>query len=285
VAWIEDPGYPGARAAFAAADAKIVPVPVDDQGLAVAPRRSKDRPTPQLVYVTPSHQCPLGMAMSLSRRLELLELANRVGAWIVEDDYDSEYRYFSRPLASLQSLDTTGRVVYIGTLSKTLLPALRVGYAILPESLVDVFTHARAVIDRQPAGVEQLVLADFIAQGWLERHIRQTRARYLERQQVLVDSVREEMPDLLDASPSGAGMYLIAWLTEGMTGTMAAGAADAAGVAAVPLSRFFMGPLRRDGLVLGYGAYDVGEIRAAVKTLSRALRGIKATVPQRGRRR
>jgi GntR family transcriptional regulator/MocR family aminotransferase len=284
VAWMEDPGYPGARAAFAAADAMIVPVPVDEQGLIVATRRRKNLPTPQLVYVTPSHQCPLGMAMSLSRRLELLEFANRVGAWIVEDDYDSEYRYFSRPLASLQSLDTTGRVVYIGTVSKTLLPALRMGYVILPESLVDAFGHARAVIDRQPAGVDQLVLADFIAQGWLERHIRQTRVRYLERQRALVDSIRQEIPELLDASPSDGGMYLVAWLKQGLTGATAANAADGAGVSSLPLSRFFIGPPRRDGLVLGYGAYDVPQIRTAVKTLSRALRDIKAVVRQRARK-
>ena len=285
VAWMEDPGYPGARAALAAADATIVPVPVDEQGLVVAIRRRRNRPTPRLVYVTPSHQCPLGVTMALSRRLELLEFANRVGAWIVEDDYDSEYRYFSRPVASLQSLDTAGRVVYVGTLSKTLLPALRVGYVILPESLVDVFAQARAVIDRQPAGVEQLVLADFIAQGALERHIRQTRLRYLERQEVLVDAIREEMPDVLEASPSGAGMYLVAWLRDGMTGATAASAADAAGVATVALSRFFIGPVRRDGLVLGYGAYDVGQIRAAVRTLSRALRAIRPAARQPARRR
>ena len=283
-AWMEDPGYPGARAAFAATNAKIVPVPVDDEGL-VAPHRLKQLRTPQLVYVTPSHQCPLGMAMSLSRRLELLEFANRVGAWIVEDDYDSEYRYFSRPLASLQSLDANGRVVYIGSFSKTLLPSLRVGYVILPESLVDAFAHARSVIDRQPVGVEQMVLADFIAHGWLERHIRQARLRYLERQQALLDSIREEIPDVLEASPSGAGMYLTAWLKKGISGATAASAADAVGVGVLPLGRFAAGPLRRDGLVLGYGAYDVPQIRLAVRTLSRALRGIKTAGRQRARRR
>jgi GntR family transcriptional regulator/MocR family aminotransferase len=285
VAWMEDPGYPGARAAFAAANATIVPVPVDGEGLVVAARRGKNRPAPQLVYVTPSHQCPLGMTMSLSRRLELLDFANRAGAWIVEDDYDSEYRYFSRPVASLQSLDANGHVVYVGTLSKTVLPSLRIGYLVLPESIIEPFSRARAAIDRQPPGVEQAVLADFIVQGWLERHIRQTRLRYVERQQALVAAICEEMPDLLDASPSGAGMYLIAWLRNGMTGAAATSAAEAAGVSVLPLSRFSLGPLGRDGLVLGYGAYDVGQIRAAVKTLSRALGGIMTPARQRARRR
>lgn len=281
VAWIEDPGYPGARAAFAAANATLVPVPVDEEGFVVTPRRGENRPTPQLVYVTPSHQCPLGVTMSLSRRLELLDFANRAEAWIVEDDYDSEYRYFSRPVASLQSLDVNGRVVYVGTLSKTVLPSLRIGYLVLPESLVEPFTRARAAIDRQPPGVEQAVLADFIVQGWLERHIRQTRLEYVERQQALVDTICEEMPDLLEAPASGAGMYLIAWLRNGMTGAAATTAADVAGVSVVPLSRFSLRPLRRDGLVLGFGPYDVGQIRTAVKTLSRALRGI--TTPERQR--
>jgi GntR family transcriptional regulator/MocR family aminotransferase len=275
VVWMEDPGYPGARAAFMAAEAKVIGVPVDDQGLVVGGRRTKNRPIPQLVYVTPSHQCPLGVSMSLSRRLELLDFAARTGAWIVEDDYDSEYRYFSRPLASLQSLDAAGRVVYVGTLSKTLLPALRVGYVIVPEALADSFVQARAVIDRQPAGgVEQLVLADFIAQGWLERHIRQNRGRYLERQQVLVDSIRQELPDLLEVSPTGAGMYLTAWLKNGINDVTAAQTADAVGVTVVPLSRLYIGPARREGLVLGYGAFDIEQIRAGIETLSRALRGL-----------
>jgi GntR family transcriptional regulator/MocR family aminotransferase len=274
VVWMEDPGYPGARAVFMAAEAKVIGIPVDDQGLVVG-GATKNLPIPQLVCVTPSHQCPLGVPMSLSRRLELLGFAARTGAWIVEDDYDSEYQYFSRPLTSLQSLDAAGRVVYVGTLSKTLLPALRVGYVIVPEALADAFVQTRAVIDRQPAGgVEQLVLADFIAQGWLERHIRQNRARYLERQQVLVDSIRQELPDLLDVSPTGAGMYLTAWLKNGINDVTAAQTADAAGVTVVPLSRLYVGPARREGLVLGYGAFDIEQIRGGIKTLSRVLRGL-----------
>src|SRR5262249_30354915 len=137
----------------------------------------------------------------------------------------------------------------------------------------------------QPAGIEQTVLADFIAQGWLERHIRQTRPRYVERQQALVAAIRDEMPDLLEASPSGAGMYLIAWLRNGITGAAATSAADGAGVAVVPLSRFSIGPLERDGLVLGYGAYDVDQIREATKALARELRGISSRMRETPARR
>lgn len=182
-----------------------------------------------------------------------------------------------------QSLDTSDRVVYIGTFSKTLLPALRLGYVILPESLVAVFTQARAIMDRQPGSVEQLALADFIAQGWLERHIRQTRLCYLERQEALVESIRAEMPELLRVSPSGAGMYLTGWLGDGITDAAATRAADAIGVTVIPLSRCFIGPVKRDGLVLGYGPYDTEQIRTAVTSLARALRGI--TGAGRSRRR
>lgn len=284
IAWIEDPGYPGAYSALESAAGTIVPVPVDDQGLVVSSRGRKARPAPQLVYVTPSHQCPLGITMSLSRRLELLELASRSGAWILEDDYDSEYRYFSRPIASLQGLDANGRVVYVGTFSKTLLPALRLGYLILPDPLIDTFLRARAAMDRQQASIEQAVLADFIGQGYLERHIRQTRHRYHERQQALVDAVRGEMPDLLEPSPSETGMYLVAWLKDGLDEMTATNAARAAGVLVLPLSQFSMRRFKRDGLVLGYGAYDVSHIRTAVRTLSRALHGIDADARQRARR-
>jgi GntR family transcriptional regulator/MocR family aminotransferase len=185
IAAMEDPGYPGARAALLSAGAHIAPTPVDREGLVIAVMKKRRSP-PRLVYVTPSHQCPSGVAMSLSRRLELIELADRVNRWIVEDDYDSEYRYFSRPVAALQSLDTNARVIYVGTVSKTLIPALRIGYIILPEPLIDVFARARVAMERQPAAIDRAVLADFVSEGWLERHIRQTRMRYMERRQCLI---------------------------------------------------------------------------------------------------
>ena len=274
VVWVEDPGYPGARAAFEATTATIVPIPIDSEGLSL-PARAKNRPAPRLIYVTPSHQCPLGITMSLPRRLELLDFASRTGAWIVEDDYDSEYRYFTRPIASLQSLDPNGRTIYIGTLSKTLLPTLRIGYLILPKPLVESFSRARAVIDRQPAGIEQAVLADFIARGSLERHIRQTRLCYAERERALVEAIRDEASDVLEVSPAGAGMYLTAFLRTRLTGAAAAAAAEAAGVTVVPLARFAVKPLRRDGLVLGYGAYSTDQIQTAITALARALRSAR----------
>jgi len=272
VAWIEDPGYPGARAALMGVGARLVPRPVDGEGLVVGNSKLSGIGRPRLVYVTPSHQCPLGVVMSITRRLELLDLAARTKAWIVEDDYDSEYRYFTRPVAALQSLDRRGRVIYVGTVSKTLIPALRIGYLILPESLVEAFTRARRTMDRQPAIVDQAVLTEVMTEGLLEKHIRQTRIRYLERQRVLVDAIHSEMPHLLHASASEAGMYLVAYLKNRINSLEAARWAAAKGVDVVPLSAFSLGHLTRDGLVLGYGAYGPGQIRAAVRKLSQALR-------------
>ena len=224
---MEDPGYPGARAALMSVGARLVPRLVDEEGLVIATRKLSGIGRPRLVYVTPSHQCPLGVVMSVTRRLELLDFAARTKAWIVEDDYDSEYRYFTRPVAALQSLDRRDRVIYVGTVSKTLIPALRIGYLILPESLVEAFIRARRTMDRQPAITDQAVLAEVMSEGWLEKHIRQTRIRYLERQRVLVNVIHSEMPDLLDASASDAGMYLVAYLKNRITSADAARCAAA----------------------------------------------------------
>jgi GntR family transcriptional regulator/MocR family aminotransferase len=270
IAWMEDPGYPGARAALTSAGAQIVPRPVDGEGLMLGNNGNQARP--KLIYVTPSHQCPLGVTMSISRRLELLEFAARRRAWIIEDDYGSEYRFFSRPTASLRSLDRHGCTIYVGTVSKSLIPALRIGYVIAPGSLVHILARARRAIDRQPAIIDQAVLAELLAEGCFERHVRQTRIRYLERQRALVDAVRTEMPDILDITESDGAMYLIAFLTKRLSSARAARMAAAHGVEVTPLSAFSANPLARDGLVLGYRDFSVEEIRDAVKKLSCALR-------------
>jgi GntR family transcriptional regulator/MocR family aminotransferase len=270
LAWLEDPGYPGARSALAAAGAQIVPIPVDGDGMIVSAGK-RHRGRPKLVYVTPSHQCPLGSTMSLSRRLELLSFAHHTGAWIVEDDYDSEYRYFSRPVATLRSLDEDARVIYVGTVSKSLSPSLRVGYLIVPADLVDSFARARASVDRQPAGVEQAVLAEFVSQGHLERHIRQTRKLYLERQRILLQAIESELGHMLEAGRTDAGMYLVAWLKVGIPDITAAQAAARQGLGVMPLSAFCLRPLAKGGLVIGYGAFTGAEIREGVRRLAQAL--------------
>jgi GntR family transcriptional regulator / MocR family aminotransferase len=281
VAWMEEPGYPYARLALRSTGARVVSVPVDEEGLVVARGRGRGSP-PKLVYVTPAHQCPLGVAMTVSRRLELLQFARDRNAWVLEDDYDSEYRYGSRPLPALQSLDRDGRVVYVGSLSKTLLPALRIGFAVLPPSLVEPFGAVRAVIDRHPPGVEQGALAAFIEDGSFERHIRRMRALYLERRQVLLEGLRAGVGDAIRVGGTDAGLYVVGWL-HGVAGEPEVVASAAAhGVAVVPLSGFYQGTPPRPGLVLGYGAYSPAAIRDGARRLGKAIAAATSTARARG---
>ncbi len=278
-AWVEEPGYPDARAPLLDAGARLVPVPVDDEGLDVA-AGERAAPNARLAYVTPSHQFPLGTVMSASRRLALLAWARRTGAWVLEDDYDSEFRYGSRPLPCLQGLDaeahgTDGRprVLYVGTFSKTLAPGLRLGYLVLPEELVDAFRAARAVLDRFAPTVEQGVLADFIGEGHYVRHVRRVRALYAERQEALLDAAASDLRGLLALAPSVAGLHLIGALPRGLCDVDAASAAAAAGVDVWALSpcRLVAGSAPAGGLLLGYAGFDPRTIRVGVQALGGAL--------------
>jgi GntR family transcriptional regulator/MocR family aminotransferase len=219
--------------------------------------------------------------MSLHRRLALLEWASRSGAWILEDDYDSEYRYAGRPLAALQGLDTAGRVIYAGTFSKVLFPSLRLGYLIVPAELVDAFVAARALADRHAPSVPQAALADFIEGGHFARHIRRTRALYAERQAALVRAARRTLGALLEVGPAEAGMHLVGWLPEGVDDRAAARAAQAREIDAPPLSAYRARPARRGargGLMLGYAAYTPREIEDACARLAPALREARGSV-------
>jgi GntR family transcriptional regulator / MocR family aminotransferase len=269
-AWVEEPGYLGAKGALKGAGARLVPVPLDEQGMDVEAGTALE-PSARLAYVSPSHQYPSGVTMSLPRRLALIEWASRAGAWILEDDYDSEYRYAGRPLAALQGLDTEGRVIYIGTFSKVLFPALRLGYAVVPPDLAEAFGAARALSDRQSPAVEQVVLADFLEEGHFARHVRRMRALYASRQEVLVEAARRELRGLLEVETSPAGLHLVGWLPEGMDDQEAARAAEAHGVDVQPISAFCLTTPKRRGLVLGYAGYDADEIREGVQRLAAAL--------------
>jgi GntR family transcriptional regulator / MocR family aminotransferase len=276
VVWIEDPGFLGARAAFSAAGAQVIPVPVDEDGMNVSAGLER-QPEPRLIYVTPSHQYPLGMTLTLSRRLSLLQIASKTGAWIIEDDYDSEFRYVGRPLAALQGLDSEQRVIYVGTLSKVLYPSIRIGYIIAPPDLVDSFVRGRSLSGHQSPILEQAVLADFIGEGHFARHVRRMRAVYAERQQALVKAGRRELAGLLDIQPSDAGMHLIGWLPPGIDDRTASSAAAAAGVEVTPLSAYCIEPQDRGALRLGYTGYTPREIWHAARRLGTALRGLMAT--------
>ena len=268
--WVEDPGYMGARGALSGAGARLVPVPVDGEGLGVAVGVARE-PDARLACVTPSHQYPLGVTMSLGRRLELLGWANRSGAWVVEDDYDSEYRYTGCPLEALQGLDSEGRVLYIGTFSKVLFPALRLGYLVVPSDLIDAFVSARELTDRHPPTVDQAILAGFIAEGHFMRHLRRMRALYAERQAALIEEAARELPGLLDVNPAAAGMHLVGWLPEGADDREASRRAADLGVEAPPVSLYGSVSGGRGGLMLGYAAVGDREMRGGVRRLASAL--------------
>ena len=272
-AWMEEPGYLGARGAFLAAGATPVGVPVDREGLDIAAGEAR-RADARLVYVSPSHQYPLGVTMSLARRLALLAWAQRVGAWIIEDDYDSEYRYAGRPLASLQGLDTTGRVIYLGTFSKVLFPTLRLGYLVVPPDLVDAFTAMRSLVDRHSRLVEQAVLADFLSEGHFARHIRRMRTLYAERQAYLVEAARYTLGGLLRLEANQTGMHLLGWLPAGVDDVGVSRQAAECGLEAPPLSSYCMDPVRQGGLVLGYAHCTRQEIEHGIDLLAHALEAV-----------
>jgi GntR family transcriptional regulator/MocR family aminotransferase len=278
--WVEDPGYAGAQAALVGAGARIVPVPVDDEGLDVT-AGERAAPHARLVYVTPSHQFPLGAVMSAPRRLALLAWARRRGAWVVEDDYDSEFRYTGRPLPCLQGLDAeqrapgeAARVIYVGTFSKTLVPGLRLAYLVVPDALVEAVRAARITTDRHTPTLAQGVLADFIDEGHYARHVRRVRALYAERQAMLLDAAGETLHDLLTLAPDAAGLHLVGWLPPTVSDVAAAAAAEAEGVEVLALSRCTLAPSsspRRGALLLSYAGFDGDAIRSGIRLLRRAL--------------
>lgn len=272
-AWVEDPGYLGARGALLAAGADLVPVPVDDEGIVVEAGREMC-PDARLAVVTPSHQFPTGVTMSLIRRLALLQWAREAQAWIAEDDYDSEYRYSGRPLEALQGLDGGERVIYIGTFSKVLFPALRLGYLVAPAGLVAGFVAARRFIDVHLPLLEQMALADFIADGHFARHLRRMRQLYLERRDALVEALTSELGDLMRVNVPEAGMHLVAWLPEVMSGQSVVQQAAAHGLHILSVSRGIAPTLQRDGLLLGFASDTPDELRAGVRMLSRVLRDV-----------
>ena len=275
--WVEEPGYQGGRGALLAADARLVPVPVDAEGLDVAAGDTL-APNARLALVTPSRQYPLGVVMSLRRRRALLEWARRAGAWILEDDYDSEYRYTGRPLASLQGLDTDGRVVYVGTLSKVLFPSLRLGFVVVPPVLVEPFERARALLDRQSPTLDQAALAEFMADGHLARHIRRMRSLYAARHTTLLELGQRHLAGLLEVEPAEAGLHVLGWLPEGLDDCAVSSLARAAGLETPALSAYYLGPRpRRGALLLGFSAFDADQLARAVGQLATLLRGAIST--------
>ena len=271
MAWVEDPGYRGISASLRAAEAQVCPVPVDEEGLSVQ-FASTAFPDAKLVYVTPSHQLPLGVTMSLARRLELLKWTKENKAWVVEDDYDSEYRYTGPTLASLQSLDKAGCVLYVGTLSKVLFPGLRLGYMVVPPALVDAFVQARAILDRHAAIVPQIVLADFIMEGHFGRHIKRTREAYAERRSALLEALSADLGEHLHPGLADAGLQISTTFLTKRHDRVAANRAREQGIEVRALSQFYLDDdnTRRDcrsGLILGFAAIPSEDIRRSAPAL------------------
>lgn len=271
---IEEPGYPGAREALAVSGAVVTPVGVDEEGVdaqALAAVEGRVR----AAYVTPSHQYPLGMAMSAARRLELLSWAERTGAWILEDDYDSEYRYASRPLGSLQGMEAETRVIYIGTFSKVLFPALRMAYVVVPPALWDRFVRAREAIDIFSPTLYQLVLTDFLRDGHFARHLRRMRAVYLGRRAALLEALRTHCAGLLDVFNADAGLHLSARLAPGLDDVTVVRRLAQRGLTATPLSGCYAGDDPRSGLLLGFGGTDEAGLHRATRILGEVLRDLR----------
>jgi GntR family transcriptional regulator/MocR family aminotransferase len=269
--WIEEPGYPGAVQAFGGVTGNLTPVPVDDEGLDVK-EGIRRCPKARAVFITPSHQFPMGMTMSAGRRMMLLDWAFRNNAWIVEDDYDSEYDFRKRPIAAVQGLDTNARVIYVGTFSKVLFPSLRVGYLVIPSDLAPAFCRVRQASDLSHSTLEQAVLADFIREGHLARHIRRMRVLYLQRNQRLVAEIQEQLGGTVEIVSAQAGMHLVCLLPTGVDDTMVWQRAAQAGIASWPLSICYQRKPQRGGLVLGYGGVDQKQIHDGVKRLAAIIR-------------
>jgi GntR family transcriptional regulator/MocR family aminotransferase len=274
--WIEEPGYEFLRHALTLSGCRLVPVPVDSEGLDVA-AGVKLRRNARVAFVTPSHQYPLGATMSAARRLLLLEWAHSSSAWIVEDDYDSEYRYESMPVASMQGLDAGSRVIYIGTFSKTLFPSLRLGYMVIPPVLIGRFLAVRQANDLCPSHLYQAALGDFISGGHFARHIRKTRQLYAERRNALTQALRKEFGAEIDRAEmeilgAEAGMHLVVTLPPGLSDQKISARAEQEGLWLWPLSAAYVGKNVRQGFILGFGGTKADEMPHQVRRLRKAMR-------------
>ncbi|HXW90671.1 MAG TPA: PLP-dependent aminotransferase family protein [Terriglobales bacterium] len=267
--WIEEPGYRFARNVFALNRCRVVPVPVDSEGLTVAVGIKQCRQA-RATLVTPSHQYPLGFTMSASRRLQLLDWADRARSWILEDDYDSEFRYENMPISSLQGLDSNGRVIYIGTFSKVLFPSLRLGYLVIPTELVERFRAVRLAMDIGPATFSQQTLADFIGEGHFSRHIRRMRLLYRERRNALLENLRATFGPTMAITGEQAGMHLCVMLN-GIRDHDITQRAAREKLWLTPLSSCYAGKVSRQGFILGFGSTKTEEMPNAVGKLRAAL--------------
>ncbi|MBI9042867.1 MAG: PLP-dependent aminotransferase family protein [Anaerolineaceae bacterium] len=272
--WVEEPGFPGAARAFQAAGNQIIPIPVDDNGFDIEYAIQK-APDAKIVYVSPSHQFPIGSTLSLKRRLALLKWAESNDAWIIEDDYDSEYRYNERPLPALQGLDKTGRVIYCGTFNLTLFPGIRLDYIVLPENLFPHFLAARTILDIHIPMLNQAIISDFIEEGHFIRHIRKMRKIYARRRDVLLQAIKDHPTELLSAGQANCGVYICGFLKPHISDEMVFEFAGNHGIEVLPLSRFYIGEKPEMGLVLGYASCEPQQIQWGISKIIDILESLE----------
>jgi GntR family transcriptional regulator/MocR family aminotransferase len=272
--WIEEPGYIGARSAFIAAGARLVPVPVDRFGLNVEAGKALDA-KPRLIFVSPSRQYPLGITMSMERRAELLAFAEKAGAWVIEDDYDSEFRYRGSPLPAVQSMDRSQCVIYLGTFSKSLLPSFRLGYMVVPAQLAEAVANAKGVIDRHPPILEQITLQEFIKSGQFAAHVRRMRQLYEGRQRLLIAEIESKTNGILQIQPADTGMHVVAYLPPGLDDVELCTAARARGISLRPLSIYFQTAARRNGLIMGFAGITPRQIKWGAKRLGAVIDDVR----------
>lgn len=273
--WLENPGYRSARIAFQLAGLEVHDLPVDAQGLAPSADDWRKHP-PRLILVTPSHQYPTGWVMSLPRRLALIERARQRGSWIIEDDYDSEFRRAGPAPPAIFGLTPDAPVAYVGTFSKTLYPGLRLGYLVLPQSIAGDFAHAAAEATRPGQGMEQRALADFIQRGDYTAHLRRMRSRYAARQAALRDALDAAFGKRFSITGGEAGLHLVLWLPQRLRDTQVAARAASLGLGVRPLSKHTKPPVRCNGLVLGYGNLEEQRMAECVRRLARAIGPVHA---------
>jgi GntR family transcriptional regulator/MocR family aminotransferase len=269
-AWVEDPGYPGATTMFQAVGANPIPVPVDESGLRVT-EGIRISPRARLAYVTPAHQFPLCVTMSVERRVQLIEWSRQTGAWIFEDDCDSEFRFDGRPLPALQGLHPKGNVIFAGSFSKMLFPSLRIGYLVVPPHLVEAMRAARSITDRYGPSLTQAVLSDFIAEGHFDRHLRRMRGIYGEHLEALARASECHWGERLVVRKTQTGLQTVALLRDGGSAEELARAAKDVGVEVVPVSRYAIRSKPDDKLQLGFAAVSPSELRVGVEAVSRLL--------------
>ncbi|MDX8509739.1 PLP-dependent aminotransferase family protein [Mesorhizobium captivum] len=267
--WMEEPGYYGAKAAFSVAGAKILPIPVDqERGWRLDP----PAPLPRLIYVTPACQHPLGITMRMEERLRLLDIAETANAWVIEDDFDGEYRFQGRPVPAIQSMDRSGRVIYVGTFAKLLFPALRLGFMVLPMELAGRIVNALSTTGQFAPLLLQAALADFITEGHMSRHLKRMRRIYAQRRQLFREIVAERLRDEITLSPAEAGIQVVGYLKEGIDDIKVSQAAAKRAINVSPLSKYFQNTAATQGLVLGYAACDAAQTRDGVERLAAAIR-------------